>query len=119
MGIYPQKTLFLPVEYGCVFIMVTLAYTFFTVVIPAILVLFCLFVVVDLAQDIADQIKGFLEVPQLYLSLHKKCSSHSFALYAQTVWNDVPDVHSALTLACFRIKAKILSLQKGIPILTH
>ena len=45
---------------------------------------------------------------------------HSFAFDAPTVWNDLTyDVCSTSTLACFRKKAKILSLQKGFPSLLY
>ena len=86
--------------------------------IQAILVLFCLFVVEDMAQDITVKIKRFLEVPQYYSSVHnsKKHFGHSFAFDAPTVWNDLPyDVHSAPSLACFKEKLKSYLFNKAFP----
>ena len=45
---------------------------------------------------------------------------HSLAFDAPTVWNHLPDeVRSAPTLACFRKRLKIISLQKGISNLAY
>ena len=66
--------------------------------------------------------KMFLDVPQHYPSVYKsnKHFGRSFVFDAPTVWNDLPDdVHSAPTLACFRKKAKILTLEKGFPTLAY
>ena len=69
-----------------------------------------------MAQDAIIQIKGL----QCYPSVPEKIMLATFfALEAPTAWNDLPDnVHCAQTGACFRKKAKILSLQKGFSILS-
>ena len=88
---------------------------------PITLVLFCLLFVEDIVQDTTIQIKGSTEVPQFYPFVHKskRHFGNSFAFDAHTVGNNLPDeVHSSPTLACFRKKVKIVSLQKGFPKLT-
>ena len=55
-----------------------------------------------------------MEVPQYYPSVHQQIPHfcYSFAFDAPTVWNDLPEeVSSAETLACFRKKCKISSMQ--------
>ena len=67
--------------------------SFFTLVISAVSVLFFLFIVEDMAQDITVQIKGswrFLNTIHLYMN-KKKHDGHSFAFDPATVWNDLPD----------------------------
>ena len=82
-----------------------------------VLVLLCLFVVVDMTQDIADQKKVFF---LRFLNSTYLCENKKKLALAPTVWNDLSDdVDSAPTLACFRKKAKILSLSKGLPTLSH
>ena len=66
--------------------------------------------------------KRFLDSFQFYPSVYKskKHFGHSFAFDAPTVWNDLPDqIHSAPSLACFRKKVKIVSLQRGFPNLAY
>ena len=61
----------LPVEFRCIFKTATLVTSFFTMVIPVTLVLFCLLIVEDIVQDITIQIKGswrFLNSVHLYIN---------------------------------------------------
>ena len=89
--------------------------SFFTVVIQDISVLFCLFFVKDMAQDIAILIKGswrFLNIKHLYTN-PKKHFGHSFAFDAPIVWNDLPDdVHSAPTLACCALEYILAEIKR-------
>ena len=110
-SIYFVRVLLLPIhiQYFChVLSRLTLWFiSFFTVIIQAILVLLCLFLVVDIVQEITVQVKGslrFLNTTNLYRN-KKKC--FSFVFDAATVWNDLPDdVRSVPTRACFRKKLK-------------
>ena len=91
--------------------------SFFTVVIPVTLVLFCLLAVEDIVQDTTTQIKGswrFLNFIHLYIN--KKTLCYSFAFDAPMVWNDLPDeVCSAQALACFIKRLKSYLFKKAFP----
>ena len=61
----------LPVESRCIFKTATLVKSFFTVVIPVTLVLFCPLIAEDIVQDTTIQIKGswrFLNSVHLYIN---------------------------------------------------
>ena len=61
----------LPIEFHCIFKTATLFYNFLIVVIPVILILFCLLVVKDIVQDTTVQVKSswrFLNSINLYIN---------------------------------------------------
>ena len=105
----------LPLEFCCIF---SKKKSFFTVVIPVTLVLFCLLVVEDIVQDTTIQIKSsFRFLNSVHLYIYKKTHfGHSFGFDAPTVWNHLPDeVCSAPTLACFRKRLKLYLFSKAFP----
>ena len=113
-----KKLHWLPVEFRCIFKTATLVYKFLHSGYPNYFSPHLSVCCGRYGTSYNCPDKRFLEVPQLYPSVHKskKHFGHSFAFDALTLWNNLPDdVRSAPTLACFRKKLKSYLFDKTFP----
>ena len=107
----------LPVKYCCIFKIATMAHKFLHSGFPSYFEPFLSLSSCPHSTTRSHLDCQYLTIPPFHSSVFKsvKHFSHSFALDAPKIWNELPnDVHSATSVASFRKKLKTYCLKKSI-----